>query len=108
MCVSMGATAASGDGVGAGGVVGVLDRGVSVEAYLRRWLVHARSRVRVVTYEGYEALVRLHALPSLGHLPLISLRPLDLQDLYGRLTGGAGGAAPLSGGTVLNLHLVLT
>ena len=106
---SMGMTAAQPESSGPGGANGG-GRGAdgSVEAYLRRWLAHARGRVRAVTYEGYEALLRLHALPQLGDLPLANLRPLDLQDLYSRLTGPTDGAAPLSGGTVLNLHLVLT
>jgi integrase len=34
--------------------------------------------------------------------------PLDLQDLYARMTTSTDGGASLAGGTVLNLHLVLT
>jgi Phage integrase, N-terminal SAM-like domain len=34
-----------------------------VGSYLLRWLTHSQGRVRAVTYEGYEALVRRHALP---------------------------------------------
>src|SRR5690348_8822475 len=99
MCVAMGVPGAQLDGFGASGG-GVLGASVSVEVYLRRWLAHARGRVRVVTYEGYEALLRLHALPSLGSFRLDSLRPLDLQDLYGRLIGPTDGSAALSAGSV--------
>jgi integrase len=67
-----------------------------------------RGRVRRVTFEGYEVLVRRHALPALGALELAALRPLHLQDLYGRLLAGGAGRRPLAAGTVLNLHLVLT
>jgi integrase len=76
--------------------------------FLLEWLAHVRGRVRRVTYEGYEVLVRRHALPALGALELVALRPLQLQDLYRSLLSGAEGRRPLAAGTVLNLHLVLT
>src|SRR4051812_30110914 len=69
----------------------------SVAEYLERWLAHARGRVRVrvVTYEGYEALLRRHGLPRLGNLQLDELSPLQVQDLYRELlTGGEAGGAP--------------
>jgi len=80
----------------------------SVRTYLSDWLAHMRGRVRRVTWEGYEVLLRRHALPQVGELPLHALSPLVLQELYGRLLEGDRGQAPLSGGTVRNLHLVLT
>jgi integrase len=73
--------------------------------YLDAWLAHVRGRVRVKTWEGYEALLRLYARPALGDVPLAELHPLVLQRLYSSLLGRR---PPLSGGTVLNLHLVLT
>jgi integrase len=79
----------------------------SVASYLIEWLAHCRGRVRAATYEGYESLLRRHALPVLGELPLRDLTPLDVQSLYSRLLAPASGAA-LSAGSVLNLHLVLT
>src|SRR5438552_11603455 len=72
--------------------------------YLKQWLAHAKGRVRPTTYEGYEALIRLHALPAIGEILLGELTPLDLQGLYASLLSERG----LSGGTVLNMHLVLT
>lgn len=59
------------------------------------------------TYEGYECLLRCHALTGLGALELMELRPLRLQQLYGDLLEGTASRPALSGGTVLNLHLVL-
>ncbi|HEV2590455.1 MAG TPA: site-specific integrase [Gaiellaceae bacterium] len=79
----------------------------SVREFLEGWLAHMRGRVRRGTFEGYESLVRLHALPTLGELELIAVTPLRLQRLYGELLAGDGGRA-LAGGSVLNLHLVLT
>ncbi len=77
----------------------------STGSYLAEWLDHMRGRVRPKTFEGYEGVIRLYAVPNLGAIPLLELRPLDLQRLYGRLLSPERG---LSGGTVLNLHLVLT
>jgi integrase len=83
--------------------------GRSVHVFLTGWLAHVRGRVRASTYDGYESLIRCRALPSIGHLGLLELHPLDLQDLYGRLmTPKAAGGPGLSGGTVRNLHLVLS
>jgi len=58
---------------------------------LAAWLAHMRGRVRRVTFEGYEVLVRRHALPALGALELAALRPLHVQDLYERLLAGGPG-----------------
>jgi integrase len=76
---------------------------VPLAAYLAQWLAHARGRVRPKTWDGYDGLIRLYALPALGEVVLDELRPLQLQRLYGGLL-----ARGLSGGTVLNLHLVMT
>jgi integrase len=75
---------------------------------LVRWLGHARSRVRTVTYEGYEVLLLRHVEPRLGDMALHDVRPLHVQELYSSLLTATDGTRALSGGTVLNLHLVLT
>lgn len=84
-----------------------LTAGSTVAEYLSRWLTHVRSRVRLTTFEGYEALVRCHAIPLLGEKPLAELHPLDLQDAYAALLEGCPHRRPLSAGSVRNLHLVL-
>jgi hypothetical protein len=76
---------------------------LTVGAYLTSWLDHTRGRVRAKTHDGYQAQIRLYALPRLDGVLLVDLHPLLLQGLYGDLL-----AKGLSGGTVLNLHLVLT
>jgi len=93
--------------------VAVVDRGSprgadwTIAEYLGEWLSHVHGRVRRVTYEGYECLLRCHALPSLAAVGLAELTPLRLQLLYSDLLAGSDSRRPLSGGTVLNLHLVL-
>lgn len=78
----------------------------TVGGYLSSWLQHSKTRVRTKTHEGYEGLVRLYARPGIGDIPLASLSPLALQRLYADLLSDP--ERHLSGGTVLNLHLVLT
>jgi integrase len=81
---------------------------LTVGSYLGIWLAHIRGRVRGTTYEGYEALVRLHALPRLGELPLAELHPLHIQRLYSELLEEpAPGGRAISAKTVGNLHRVL-
>ncbi len=77
----------------------------TVGQYLLQWLSHARGRVRARTWQGYEGLIRLYALPSIGNLDLVAVQPLDLQHLYSRLLERE--VRQLSAGTILNLHLVL-
>jgi integrase len=76
---------------------------LTVELYLVRWLDHARVRVRAKTLDGYKGLIRLYAIPGLGQVGLAEVTPLGLQGLYADLM-----ARGLAGGTVVNLHLVLT
>ena len=78
---------------------------LSTQEYLEQWLSHVRGRVRIGTHQGYARLIRLHATPHIGEVPLEELSPLTLQRLYASLLERK---PPLSGGTVLNLHLVLT
>jgi integrase len=77
----------------------------SLALYLKEWLAHVRGRVRVTTYLGYESLIRCYVLPALGEVPLSEITPLHIQRLYSSLLLPE---RHLSGGTVLNLHLVLT
>lgn len=70
--------------------------------FLRDWLQSARPSVRVSTYDRYEQLLRLHALPALGRIPLARLTPQHLQRLYAEKL--ASGLSPRS---VHHLHAVL-
>jgi len=84
------------------------DNDLTVGEYLHHWLAHAKGRVRATTYDGYESLVRLHALPVLGEVALCDLHPLHVQGLYADLlTTPRESGRILSAATVRNLHRVL-
>jgi integrase len=75
----------------------------TVAQFLRHWLADtAAHRLRPGTFRRYEELTRLHALPTLGKLPLAKLTPQQLSHLY-----GAKLAEGLSPRTVEFLHRVL-
>ena len=48
-----------------------------VSDYFDQWLAHVKTRVRLKTWEGYEAHLRLHATPALGALTLDEVTPLE-------------------------------
>ena len=79
------------------------DEGLTVEAYLNRWLKDSvRDTVRSSTYERNRALVRLHISPALGRIKLKALTPAHVRWFYReKLDSG------LSGGTVHKMHVVL-
>lgn len=80
-------------------------RAPTVSDWLDHWLEHiAPRRVRARTLESYEALVRLHLRPGIGHHRLDRLQPEHLEQLYGSLLEDKG----LSPATVLRLHRVLS
>jgi hypothetical protein len=60
------------------------------------------STVRPSTHLRYSQYVRTHAVPIIGHLRLVDLKPMHLQQLYAkRLQAGS------SPSTVQHLHAVL-
>ncbi len=81
---------------------------MSIGEFLELWLAHMRERVRATTYEGHECLLRCHVPSELRVLQLVELTPLGLQRMYADLLAGGEERRPLSAGSVLNLHLVLT
>jgi integrase len=75
----------------------------TVAQYLEGWLDDtAQHRLRPRTFVRYRQLVRSHALPVLGKVPLQKLTPQQLSHLYGKKL--AGGLSPRS---VQFLHAVL-
>jgi integrase len=86
---------------------GVTDSGgrrPTVAEWLDHWLTNiAPARVRTRTLESYEAIVRVHLKPGLGHHRIDRLQPEHLETLYAAL--GRRGLAPA---TVLRVHRVLS
>ena len=74
-----------------------------VAQFLVHWLedVHKHS-VRPRTYERYEAMIRLHLVPGIGHHPLQKLSPQHLQSFYAKKLD-----AGLSPTTVISFHKML-
>jgi len=64
--------------------------GLTTGQFLLSWLEHARTTLRPTTHEGYEALIRRHALPRIGGIPLGELRPLQIQALYAEVLAARG------------------
>jgi integrase len=76
---------------------------LTVGQWLKTWLwEYKRPGVRPLTFMSYEALVRCHLQPTLGHIPLRDLRPDQVQGFY-----NAKRDAGLSPRTVRCLHTVL-
>src|SRR5829696_8485060 len=77
---------------------------ITVGDYLIGWLADSvRDTVRQRTYERHESIVRVHLLPSLGHVKLTTLTPAHVRGLYReRLDSG------LAPRTVLHIHRTLS
>lgn len=50
-----------------------------LSAYLDRWLDHMKTRVRPMTWNGYEGLIRRNVKPLIGSVPLGKVRPAHVQ-----------------------------
>ena len=74
----------------------------TVKDFLANWLENVKPSLRDQTHSTYEIVLRLHAVPYLGHHRLARLSPQHLQDLYSqRLNAG------LSVQSVRKLHAIL-
>ncbi|HXF71949.1 MAG TPA: site-specific integrase [Actinomycetota bacterium] len=83
--------------------------GLTVEAYLRRWLgTREAADLSPGTRELERLIVDAYILPRLGHVRLEELGTEHLARFYAELAreGGRGGR-PLRGKTVRNVHAVL-
>lgn len=76
--------------------------GTSTTDYLCYWLGNRKPELAYATWRRYSELVTLHAVPVIGHIPLVKLTALHLADLYSKRL-----AAGLSAQTVQHLHRVL-
>jgi integrase len=80
----------------------VASAAMTLDELLDRWLVVKRQSVEASTLKSYEWIARTYIRPALGDRKVGSLRPIDLDMLYGEL-GGRG----LSSRTVRICHTVL-
>ena len=76
---------------------------LTVGAWLDTWLwEYKKPKLRPITFDSYEMLVRRHLKPALGHIPLRDLRPEHLQRFYNEKA-----RAGCSARTVRYLHTTL-
>jgi integrase len=102
--------------------MGDADRGIAAEApasltaaaWFHQWLEIVRPDVRPITFDRYEAAIRLYLSPALGAIRLRDLSPRDIQTAFtrwaqsGRRRGGDGGLARSSLGLLRKvLHAAL-
>ena len=74
----------------------------TVGQYLTQWLNDIKPTIRPRSWVGHEEAVRLHVLPTLGHVLLARLSPQQIQALYtAKLNAG------LAPATVARIHAVL-
>jgi integrase len=77
---------------------------LTVGQYLERWLdEHAKHKVSAKTFERYAELLRLHAVPVIGHHPLTRLEPLHIQAIHAGMR-----VRHLSAQTIKHCHRVLS
>ena len=94
-----------------------LDKGIFVKPtketvanYLNDWLRdYAKPNCSPRTFESYDMIVRLHLIPALGSIPLLSLQPQHIQKYYAKAldSGRRDGRGGLSALTVRKHHRVL-
>jgi integrase len=58
-----------------------VDVGVTLGAYLDRWLIDGLAEHKATTRENYTLMVRKHITPAIGSIRLDRLSPLDVQSL---------------------------
>jgi integrase len=82
----------------------VMNERLTMAEYLNRWLYEvAKQRTRPMTWRGYEHLVRLHILPTLGRVRLAKLTPQHVHSLVSQKVR----EGRLSPRTIQYMHSVL-
>jgi len=59
----------------------------TLEQYLKEWLASRKHSIRPRSWERYEAIIRLHLVPTLGKLTLAKLTAQHLDRLYQQKLG---------------------
>lgn len=76
----------------------------SMSSYLERWLSSRRS-LRPSTRQSYDAHIRLHINPRIGHIPLAELTRADLEQMFDELLASDGRISP---STVVRVYATLS
>ncbi len=80
----------------------ILNERITLEPFLRDWLLGIRQSIRTTTWERYAALMRLHVSPTLGTIRLSQVTPAHLQRLFADLQQSG-----LSDATVRQVRAIL-
>ena len=64
------------------GIATVAPASLTVSGWFAQWVEIARADVRPITYDRYEAAVRLYLAPALGAIRLRDLSPRDIQAAF--------------------------
>ncbi len=77
--------------------------------YLDHWLKTYAINKAPSTYNGYKRIVEKHLKPQIGHIPLLKLQPMQVQEYYSNrlLEGRLDGKGGLSPNTVIRHHALL-
>ncbi len=71
----------------------VIHDGRTVSEWLDYWMMNiAPNKIKQTTLIGYEATIRNHIKPAIGHRTLIGLSPLDVQGMINSFMSGGGSA----------------
>ncbi len=81
----------------------------TVSEFLDHWLKAYAANKAPSTYVAYKRIVNSHIKPHLGHIPLLKLQPMHIQEYYTnrRLEGRRDGKGGLSANSVIRHHAVL-
>lgn len=83
---------------------------VTLEEYMNQWFEdYVKSKLAPKTVQGYKYIIEKHINPSIGHIPIQKLQPVQIQQCYsnklesGRIDNNGG----LSTKSVIHIHRVL-
>ena len=58
----------------------------TLEEWLKTWLfTYKKNAVRATTFEQYETVLRVHAIPALGDIKVAELKSYEVQQLYNQM-----------------------
>lgn len=76
---------------------------ITVKEWMTEWLTtFCANKVKPLTYQSYEAIIKNHVTPAMGAVELQAVKGTHIQRLYNSMT-----AAGLSGKTVKNVGAIL-